>query len=103
MRRRNVHLRGWQRAGLSNGEGDMIAERQDTPLAGEAKGPDGSGPKAALLADISAVAVPGFSRYVHLYLFLPDGVDKCAVTGQSLLFFFLVITCRRTHVPAPSA
>jgi hypothetical protein len=34
---------------------------------------------------------------------LPDGVDKCAVTGQSLLFFFLVITCRRTHVPAPSA
>ena len=34
VRRRNIHLRGWQRADLSNGERDMIAERDDTPCAG---------------------------------------------------------------------
>lgn len=33
VRRRNIHLRGWQRADLSNGERDMIAERDDTPCA----------------------------------------------------------------------
>ncbi len=36
IERRNVHLRGWQRADLSNGEA-MIAERKETPFADEPK------------------------------------------------------------------
>ncbi len=29
---RNVHLRGWQRADLSDGEEAMMAERRETPF-----------------------------------------------------------------------
>jgi hypothetical protein len=36
--RRNVPLRGWQRADLSNGEQAMVAERKETPFAVEAMG-----------------------------------------------------------------
>jgi hypothetical protein len=40
VRRRNVPLRGWQRADLSNGEEAMVAERRETPVH---SGSDGSG------------------------------------------------------------
>lgn len=32
VRRRNVPLRGWQRADLSSGEEAMMAERRETPF-----------------------------------------------------------------------
>jgi hypothetical protein len=38
VRRRNVPLRGWQRADLSNGEEAMMAERRETPFAVEPMG-----------------------------------------------------------------
>jgi hypothetical protein len=38
VRHRNVPLRGWQRADLSNGEEAMMAERRETPFAVEAMG-----------------------------------------------------------------
>jgi hypothetical protein len=62
VRRRNVHLRGWQRADLSNGEGDMLAERKNTPCAGEAMGPDGSGPKAGSASASGHLGGRGLSR-----------------------------------------
>ena len=43
--RRNVPLRGWQRADLSNGEEAMMAERRETPFCSRSDESRWSGPK----------------------------------------------------------
>jgi hypothetical protein len=42
-----IHLRGWQRVDLNNGESDMRARGMVRQFAGEAIEPDGSGPRPA--------------------------------------------------------
>jgi hypothetical protein len=73
VRRSNTHLRGWQRADLSNGEGDMLAERKETPFAGEAMGPDVAARKQAPVPVSSAVAVfTAFLAACTFTLFAPS-------------------------------
>ena len=64
-KRRNIRLRGSQRADLSNGERDMIAERDDTPCAVLGTDvADGSGPKRGS-ASGHLGGLRGSSRSVH--------------------------------------
>jgi len=57
---RNVHLRGWQRADLSDGEEAMMAERRETPFVVEAMAADLSGPKAGLTPAVA------FDTRIHI-------------------------------------
>ena len=95
--RRNVPLRGWQRADLSNGEEAMIAERKGNSVLQWKRSADGSGPKAGgwLLASVisAAAGVP------CCFTLFAAGVDKRVVSSS---IFFLFMIHQRTHVSAPS-
>ena len=103
VQRRNVPLRGWQRADLSNGEKAMMAERrEETPFRSGSRRERrlSLGPKAGLASVISAVAAAQFHGRLFLTCSLqlyPFGVDKRAVSSS---IFTLYSSSRFTCITA---
>lgn len=84
--RRNVPLRGWQRADLSNGEEAMVAARKgNSVLQWKRWEPTGAARKQ--LRPSRAVADAVLHGPFQLYLFLPLGLDKRAVSSSKNFFF----------------
>ena len=88
--RRNVHLRGWQRADLNKGEDDMGADEKRSTVrwGNDGPRPEGSGPRAGseLRTRLSFRSCRAIARATSSAVLCSTSLTFCPVYGQCIHF-----------------